>query len=126
MRRLAQELDVWPMSLYRYFHNKEELVAALAEEAAAGVTPPGDGPWRDQVSDVLSQARALWPRHPGGLANGRIRALGLPVLAGAGVADPEGAWRTLLAYAAGAAALELGDDEFDAGLARLLDGLEAA
>jgi len=23
MRRIAQELDVWPMSLYRYFHDKE-------------------------------------------------------------------------------------------------------
>ena len=35
MRRIAQELDVWPMSLYRYFHDKQALLEALAEANAA-------------------------------------------------------------------------------------------
>jgi TetR/AcrR family tetracycline transcriptional repressor len=30
MRRLAQELDVWPMAVYRYFRDKDELVEALS------------------------------------------------------------------------------------------------
>src|SRR5205814_741573 len=29
MRRLAQELDVWPMSVYRYFQDKDALLDAM-------------------------------------------------------------------------------------------------
>src|SRR4051794_11070052 len=36
MRRLAQELDVWPMSVYTYFRDKDELVDAIAAEVARG------------------------------------------------------------------------------------------
>src|SRR3954451_8011577 len=36
MRRLAQELDVWPMSVYRYFRDKDELVDAVAAEVTRG------------------------------------------------------------------------------------------
>ena len=124
MRRLAQELDVWPMGLYRYFHDKEELVAALADTAAAGVSAPAGGSWRDQIGDLLGQVRVLWLRHPGGLANERLREIGVGILTGAGVDDAERAWRALLAFAAGASALELGAAEFDFGLARMLDALE--
>ena len=37
MRRLAQELDVWPMAVYRYFHDKDELVDALVGHAVEGL-----------------------------------------------------------------------------------------
>src|SRR3954466_1280852 len=47
MRRLAQELDVWPMAVYRYFRDKDELVDALVDHAAARMELPGaEGHWR--------------------------------------------------------------------------------
>ncbi|MDX6638605.1 MAG: hypothetical protein QOJ01_2116 [Solirubrobacterales bacterium] len=68
MRRLAQDLDVWPMSLYRYVQDKDELVAALADAAAKEiVSPEKNDPWREQMGDLLGQARAILERHPGGL-----------------------------------------------------------
>src|ERR671936_593320 len=93
MRRLAEELDVWPMSLYRYFHDKEELVGALADAAAEEVTPPSPSrPWREQMTELLAQARTIFERHPGGLrphddgpAAARVRETGLAILEQAGV-----------------------------------------
>src|SRR5437588_3030206 len=80
MRRLAQELDVWPMSLYRYFRDKDELVAALADAAAAGIVPPTPTEtWRDQLGDLLRQTRVVFERHPGGLTNGRVRDIGVGI-----------------------------------------------
>src|SRR3954453_13226884 len=35
MRRLAQELDVWPMSVYRYFQDKDALLDAMASHLLA-------------------------------------------------------------------------------------------
>src|SRR4030081_3548628 len=68
MRRLATDLDVWPMSLYRYFHDKDELLAALADAAAENIAPPATGgPWRGRMEELLAQARAIFQRHPGGL-----------------------------------------------------------
>lgn len=56
MRRLAEQLDVWPMSLCRYFHDKEELVLALADAAAAAediASPAPSGPWRERMRELL-------------------------------------------------------------------------
>jgi TetR/AcrR family tetracycline transcriptional repressor len=134
MRRLAHDLDVWPMSLYRYFQDKEELVAALADAATQEIASPSpDGPWREQIRDLLRQVRAILERHPGSLrpqdggpAATRVREAGLAILnrAGIGGEEAEGAWRALLAYTAGTAAFSSTTDEFEYGLARLLDGLE--
>ena len=133
MRRLAQELDVWPMSLYRYFHDKDELGAALADVAAEEIVSPGArGPWREQMQDLLDQARTILARHPGSLhpegsapSAARVRDTGLAIMKRAGLGDDaaERAWRALLAYTAGAATLELSGEDFEYGLARLLDGL---
>ena len=135
MRRLAQDLDVWPMSLYRYFHDKEELLAALADAAAEDIAPPATaGPWREQMQELLGQARTIFKRHPGGLrpqddgpATARVRDTGLAILERAGF-DPneaQTAWQALLAYTAGTAAFDSGAADFDYGLARILDGLDA-
>jgi AcrR family transcriptional regulator len=135
MRRLAQDLDVWPMSIYRYFHDKDELLAALAEADAEEITPPpASGPWREQMRSLLGQAKVLLERHPaslrpqlGGAASDRVRAAGIEILQEAGIEgeEAERAWEALLTHAAGAAAFGSNLDEFDYGLDRLLDGLEA-
>jgi len=134
MRRLAQELDVWPMSLYRYFHDKDELVAALADAAAEDIaTPLPSSPWREQMRELLAQARVILESHPGGLrpqdtrpAASRVHTAGLAILERAGFAGGEAdkAWQALLAYTAGAAAFDSSTEEFDYGLARLLNGLQ--
>src|SRR4051794_36936741 len=54
MRRLAQELDVWPMSVYRYFQDKDALLEALAGSAVAKVTVPRGGHWRKQLRALLA------------------------------------------------------------------------
>jgi AcrR family transcriptional regulator len=134
MRRLAQDLDVWPMSLYRYFHDKDELLTALADAAAENIAPPATvGPWRDQMQELLGQARAMFKRHPGGLrpqdegpATARVRDTGLAILrrAGFGHRGAQRAWQALLAYTAGTAAFDSGAADFEYGLACMLDGLE--
>ena len=134
MRRLAQELDVWPMSIYRYFRDKEELVAALADAAAEDIASPvASGPWPEQMRELLGQAEAIFERHPGSLrpqdegpAAARVREAGLAILERAGFDRDEAgrAWQALLAYTAGAAAFGSSREQFEYGLARLLDGLE--
>ena len=66
MRRLAEELGMSPMALYRYFPSKTELMDAAIEIAAPEVElpEPGAGPWREQLAHL---ARALFRagvKHP--------------------------------------------------------------
>jgi AcrR family transcriptional regulator len=130
MRRVAQELDVWPMSLYRYFRDKDELVEALAESAAEEIAPSGDGPWRDELGELLSAARRAFERNPGSarlLRDRRLRESGLTLLIRAGLTRAEAldAWDAAMAYAAGAAAVRLSPKRFEYGLGRLIDGFTA-
>src|SRR4051794_31555637 len=65
MRRLAQELDVWPMSVYRYFQDKDELVDAVAASSAeAFELPSRRGSWRTQMRQLLGDARARLAAEP--------------------------------------------------------------
>ena len=150
MRRLAQDLDVWPMAVYRHFRDKEELLAAVAGAAAERI-PAGDarGGWEERLAALL-RAIVGTPaaRAGGGLPGGpRLTAEALTVLIDGGF-PPAGAvvaWRTAFAYAAGfepdpaapAAFAELEDvppravaelarpAEFEAGLSVVLAGIEA-
>jgi AcrR family transcriptional regulator len=125
MRRLAQQLDVWPMSLYRYFQDKEALLDALAEAVADEITlPSANGSWRRQLRELVERARDAFERHPGALAPAAARLSdgGVPILEAAGLpaGEADEAWQALMAFTAGAA----GSDAFEYGVERLLDGIE--
>ncbi|MFD8749629.1 TetR/AcrR family transcriptional regulator [Kitasatospora sp. NPDC059577] len=67
MRRLAQELDTGPASLYVYVANTAELHAAILEEYLgqvdlSPVTAAGD--WRERLAQVLDSCTAVLFRHP--------------------------------------------------------------
>src|SRR3954454_13610258 len=138
MRRLAQELDVWPMAVYRYFRDKDELVDALVDHAVGTVSLPGArGPWRDRLHAILDSARGTLERLPPELRTRLASVLfapGAPGMAAAGVEilesagfepDPAGvAWSTLGAFATGFVEISAGEASFEYGVDRLLDGLE--
>ncbi|MEJ1115925.1 TetR/AcrR family transcriptional regulator C-terminal domain-containing protein [Paenarthrobacter sp. CCNWLY172] len=65
MRRLAQELGVVPMALYKHVANKEELLDGMVDTIVGEIDPPvPDAPWKTVVRlRVLSARRALL-RHP--------------------------------------------------------------
>jgi AcrR family transcriptional regulator len=128
MRRLAQELDVWPMGIYRYFHDKDELVEALADSTAKEIPPPDQSrSWDHRLRTLLWQALGLYRRHPGALQSIRVSDAAVAILAEAGLpaAEARRLSRMLLAYTAGSAVLALERTEFEDGLTRLLHGLAA-
>ena len=53
MPNLARHLEAGVMSLYWYFHSKDELLAAMAErtihDVYARLSPAGDGPWDEEI-----------------------------------------------------------------------------
>ena len=65
MRRLAEELGVVPMALYKHVANKEELLDGMVASLIGEIDPPvPDADWKSAVrSRVLSARRAL-QRHP--------------------------------------------------------------
>lgn len=117
MRRLAQRLDVWPMSIYTYFRDKDELLDALADSAAeqlAVPAPSARASWRNQMRELLEEARRVMGGDAGGLAGRLPRAMlspgllrlseaGLAILSQAGLDEREAAsaWRALLSYTFG-------------------------
>jgi AcrR family transcriptional regulator len=178
MRRLAQEMGTGTMTLYGYVRDKDDLLDAVID-AAAAESPAwgeGDGPWRDRLTSLMRELRRGLERHPA-LIQLRLRRpimtpgalrgteAGLQVLVAAGLDPVEAsrAFRTLFLYTFGFAAFvteggreehraqvraafavlppedyplltssveELadvlgGDEQFEFGLARVLDGIEA-
>ena len=110
MRRIATELDVWPMSLYRHFRDKDELLDALAGEAAHDIAAPEGASWREDMTALLRQARDAFAAHPAGVRLHRepsLREAGLAILARAGVDDGATAWGALVAFAAHPAGVRL-------------------
>ena len=68
MRRLAQELDVWPMSIYRHFKNKDELLDAVAAAATESIAVPDiDASWRAQLRSLLDAVRDVIGSDPSGV-----------------------------------------------------------
>ncbi|WP_411109538.1 TetR/AcrR family transcriptional regulator C-terminal domain-containing protein [Streptomyces sp. c-19] len=65
MRRLAQELDVVPMALYKHVANKEELLDGMADAVVGEIDPPAPGPdWQRVVRGRILSARQVLLRHP--------------------------------------------------------------
>ncbi|MFF5171803.1 TetR/AcrR family transcriptional regulator [Micromonospora sp. NPDC000089] len=65
MRRVAQELDTGPASLYAHVSGKEELLELLVDRASAGITvpPPDPARWGEQVKEVARQAYRVYATH---------------------------------------------------------------
>lgn len=64
MRKLAQDLGVDPMSLYRHFANKEALLAGLAEVLWAEVAAPDDSGWEAILRSLAHAVRSVAHAHP--------------------------------------------------------------
>ena len=139
MRRLAQELDVWPMSVYRYFQDKDALLDALAGTAVESVAAPrSEGDWRKRLRALLTSLRRELEGRPAEMRQrigdamlsgdrGEISETARALLGEAGLSagERDRAWVALLGYTFGVAALEdSGDGAFEYGLDRLLDGIE--
>src|SRR3954470_20928695 len=121
MRRLAQELDVWPMAVYHYFRDKGELLDAIAASTAASVDLPTAGDsWREQLRALLKGAHEAMARDPAGMGGSLARAFltpealrlsesALAILVRAGLPKREAAsvWRMLWSYTYGFAMFEI-------------------
>jgi AcrR family transcriptional regulator len=65
MRRLAQELGVVPMALYKHVANKEELLDGLLDLVVGEIDPPQtDTDWRTAIRERILSARRALLRHP--------------------------------------------------------------
>ena len=65
MRRLAQELGVVPMALYKHVANKEELLDGMVDVLVGEIDPPArDAGWQSAVRLRVLSARKALLRHP--------------------------------------------------------------
>lgn len=65
MRRIAQELDVVPMALYKHVANKEELLGGMIDVVVSEVDPPLEGvDWKTAMRERILSARRALLRHP--------------------------------------------------------------
>ncbi len=64
MRKLAQELGVVPMALYKHVANKDELLDGMVDLVVAEIGPPGAGEWKSAMRARILGARRALRRHP--------------------------------------------------------------
>ena len=65
MRRLAQDLGVVPMALYKHVANKEELLDGMVDVIVGEIDPPARGAdWKDAIRQRILSARESLRRHP--------------------------------------------------------------
>src|ERR1051326_9151111 len=65
MRKLAEELDVVPMALYKHVANKDQLLDGMLDVVIGEIAPPVSGTdWRTAVRHRILSARAALVRHP--------------------------------------------------------------
>jgi AcrR family transcriptional regulator len=64
MRRLAQDLGVVPMALYKHVANKEELLDGMVDVVVGEIDPPAEGAdWKDAIRRRILSARQSLVRH---------------------------------------------------------------
>jgi TetR/AcrR family tetracycline transcriptional repressor len=70
VRRVARELAVTPMALYRYVNGREGLVDALSEALFARLELPGkdQASWHDELRALAFSFRRLVQDHPAAVA----------------------------------------------------------
>jgi AcrR family transcriptional regulator len=65
MRRLAQEVGVVPMALYKHVANKDELFDGMIDVVVGEIDPPIEGAeWRTTMRGRILSARRALLRHP--------------------------------------------------------------
>jgi AcrR family transcriptional regulator len=65
MRRLASELGVVPMALYKHVANKEELLDGMVDLVIGEIDPPVPGAdWKRAIRERILSARRALLRHP--------------------------------------------------------------
>jgi len=65
MRKLADELGVVPMALYKHVAHKEELLAGMIDVVVGEIDPPVTGTdWKSAVRQRILSARRALLRHP--------------------------------------------------------------
>ncbi|MHA6796666.1 TetR/AcrR family transcriptional regulator [Pseudonocardia bannensis] len=111
MRRVAQALAVAPMTLYTYVPGKAELLDLMLDAVYAAMprTDTSGRPWRERVTAVAEENRALFTAHPWAAMISTSR----PPLGPGQMAKYEHELRAL-------DGLGLSDVDLDAGLAHLL------
>ena len=81
MRRLAQELDVVPMALYKHLANKGEMLDAMLDVVVGEIDPARtDTDWKTAVRDRILSARRALVRHPWASRVMESRTLPTPVV----------------------------------------------
>jgi DNA-binding transcriptional regulator YhcF (GntR family) len=94
MRRLASELDIAVMSLYRHVAGKDELVLLMSDTVfgEVDVTGPPDAGWRAELEAISRAQWAMSRRHPW-LSS--VMSLSRPMLAPNGMAMTERSMRAV-------------------------------
>jgi len=65
MRKLAEDLGVVPMALYKHVANKEELLDGMIDVVVGEIDPPAAGTeWKSAVRQRILSARQALLRHP--------------------------------------------------------------
>ena len=65
MRKIALELGVVPMALYKHVANKDELLDGMVDDVVGEIDPPlADADWKTTIRERVLSARRALLRHP--------------------------------------------------------------
>jgi AcrR family transcriptional regulator len=65
MRKIAQELGVVPMALYKHVANKDEMLDGMVDVVVGEIDPPlEDADWKTTIRERVLSARCALLRHP--------------------------------------------------------------
>ncbi|MEY2766903.1 MAG: hypothetical protein RI912_565 [Actinomycetota bacterium] len=64
IREISSEMGASPMSLYRYFPTREDLMAALVDTILERVVVPTAGPWHSRLHQLAEEHSRVLSDHP--------------------------------------------------------------